>query len=292
MLMKLRSFLDIHFDTDVLSDVPEDKLKVLEYRLVNNPHAKNIETVVGFGENSKDKSYPVGTLLQNGNSRDMSSHIVNESSTDKSFVGTSERSRDKSYIPGAPVIRECSKDKVYVPGAPVTPVKPCVNAALAEAASRPGKDDILRTSSVSVRPPIAHTEAHSAERNSLSHREGDLVCNESMERQSHLSQAVGVLGGALDSEHFSTEELETSDEDSQGSASSKSNQGLSTIPSGIYAHSRDDDDGIHSVERKRKLFSSDDVGIGIIGSTSSKGESRGHTSERAPKKGHKSQVLI
>lgn len=274
----------------MLSDLPEDKRKVLEHRLVNNPHAKNVETVVGFGENSRDKLYALGTLLHNANSRDISSaKIINESSTDKNFVTSSERSRDKSYIPGAPVINEGSKDKTYIPGAPVTPIKPCSNVIHAESGSRSSKDDAMKANSISNRQANLNPQGQVSERNSLTSKENDLLCTENLERKSHLSSAPGILGGVLDSEHFSTEELDSSDEDSQGSASSKSNQGTSNLLSGVYAHARDDDEGIHSIERKRKLFAGDDAGNGIIGN-GGKGDGRGHLSERAPKKGSKHQV--
>ena len=273
---------------------------MLEHRLVNNPHAKNVETVVGFGENSRDRAYILGTVLQNGNSKDQAyirgAAIINESSTDRIFVsvnGGNERSRDKSYVPGAPVIYEGSKDKVYIPGAPVTPVKPCTNAAQAEAASRPYKEEAQMLHSSLNRPVSGHTEEQVLHRSACTNsQEPDLTCTENLEPGGpHPPPMLGILGGSFESEHFSTEELDSSEEDSQGSTSSKSNQGVHSVRSGESAAVRDDEDGIQSIERKRKLFSSDiDCGNGIIGSAVGKGDGRSHHSEKAPRKSVKNQV--
>ena len=85
-----------------MSELSEDKRKVLEHRLINNPHAKNVETVVGFGENSRDKAYVFGPSMSN------------ECSRDRVYMG--ENSRDKTYTPGAPIACEGSRDKAYKPG--------------------------------------------------------------------------------------------------------------------------------------------------------------------------------
>jgi hypothetical protein len=89
---------------------------------------------------------------------------------------------------------EGSRDKSYIPGAPTTPIKPCESAIEAEALSR--------------------SSAHHSVDGFNDHRCVDLV--------SHLASRQTRME---DAEHFSAEELDSSDEsslESTGSGESKS----------------------------------------------------------------------
>ncbi len=207
---------------------------------------------------------------------------------------TNDKSRDKSYIPGAPVTSETNRDKTYVLGAPVTPVKPCSNAAQAEAASRPVQND--------AHSSIIATQAACGDANELNsdacirNREQGPLRTEQLELGLDLGFAAQLLPGLLgrDSEHFSADELGTSDEESQGSAASaasaSSNQG-SAAAVGHASSTRREDDGIRSMERKRKLFAGDDAGISIIAGPPGKGDGRAPSNaERVPRRNSKGQV--